>query len=87
MSVAVFAWAVLGLISGAIAGKIVHNTREGTVADIVLGIIGAILGGWVLGLRHIQGATGLDMYSLLAAVGGAILVVALYHTSFRAHVR
>jgi uncharacterized membrane protein YeaQ/YmgE (transglycosylase-associated protein family) len=72
-------WIVLGLIAGFIASKIVNNRGEGVLMDIVLGVVGAIAGGWVFNLFGASGATGVNLYSLLVAVAGAILVLLLYH--------
>ena len=72
-------WIVLGLLAGFIGSKIVNKRGEGILLDIVLGIVGAIAGGWVFSLFGASGATGLNLYSLLVAVVGAILVLVLYH--------
>jgi uncharacterized membrane protein YeaQ/YmgE (transglycosylase-associated protein family) len=77
-------WIVLGLISGFIASKIVNKTGEGLVMDIVLGVVGAIVGGFVF--THFFGAagvTGFNLYSMFVAVVGAIIVLLIYHLIFR----
>ena len=73
------AWIVLGLISGFIASKIVNKTGEGLVLDIVLGIVGAFLGGWLFTTFGMSGVTGLNIYSMVVAVIGAIVVLVIYH--------
>jgi uncharacterized membrane protein YeaQ/YmgE (transglycosylase-associated protein family) len=73
------AWIVLGLVAGFIASKIVNKQGEGFLLDIVLGIVGAVVGGWLFGLLGAAGATGLNLYSLLVAVIGAIAVLFTYH--------
>lgn len=73
------AWIVLGLISGFIASKIVNNAGEGVVLDIVLGIIGAFFGGWLFNTFGMAGVTGVNLYSMLVAVLGAIIVLVVYH--------
>jgi uncharacterized membrane protein YeaQ/YmgE (transglycosylase-associated protein family) len=78
-------WIVLGLLAGFIASKIVNKRGEGFLPDLVLGIVGAIAGGWVFRLFGASGATGLNLYSLLVAVAGAILVLVLYHAVQGAH--
>jgi uncharacterized membrane protein YeaQ/YmgE (transglycosylase-associated protein family) len=78
-------WIVLGLLAGFIGSKIVNKRGEGFLLDIVLGIVGAIAGGWVFSLFGASGATGLNLYSLLVAVAGAILVLVLYHAFQGAH--
>ena len=75
----IIGWIVLGLIAGFIASKIVNKRGEGILLDVVLGIVGAIAGGWVFSLFGATGATGLNLYSLLVAVVGAVLVLLAYH--------
>jgi uncharacterized membrane protein YeaQ/YmgE (transglycosylase-associated protein family) len=77
-------WVLLGLLAGFIGSKIVNKRGEGFLLDIVLGIVGAIAGGWVFSLLGAGGVTGLNLYSLLVAVAGAILVLVLYHAIQRA---
>ena len=72
-------WILLGLLAGFIGSKIVNKRGEGFLLDIVLGIVGAIAGGWVFSLLGAGGVTGLNLYSLLVAVAGAILFLVLYH--------
>ena len=78
------AWIVLGLVAGFIASKLVNKQGEGFLLDIVLGIVGAVVGGWLFGLLGAGGATGLNLYSLLVAVVGAITVLFTYHLIRRA---
>jgi uncharacterized membrane protein YeaQ/YmgE (transglycosylase-associated protein family) len=73
------AWIILGLISGFIASKLVNKAGEGMIWDIVLGIVGAVVGGWVFGLFGGQGVTGLNLYSVIVSVLGAIVVLLVYH--------
>ena len=75
----ILAWIVLGLISGFIASKIVNKTGEGVLLDIVLGIVGAVVGGWLFNTFGHSGVTGLNLYSLLVAVLGAVIVLVIYH--------
>lgn len=77
------AWIVLGLIAGFIGSKIVNKTGEGFFLDIILGIVGAIVGGWLFSLVGGHGVTGLNIYSLFVAVIGAIVVLVIYHALFR----
>ena len=77
------AWIVLGLIAGFIGSKIVNKTGEGFFLDIILGIVGAIIGGWLFSLFGAHGVTGLNIYSLFVAVIGAIVVLLVYHALFR----
>jgi uncharacterized membrane protein YeaQ/YmgE (transglycosylase-associated protein family) len=73
------AWIVLGLIAGFIASKIVNKAGEGALLDIILGVIGAVVGGWLFHTFGMPGVTGLNFYSMLVAVVGAIVVLVLYH--------
>jgi uncharacterized membrane protein YeaQ/YmgE (transglycosylase-associated protein family) len=75
----VIGWIVLGLIAGFIASKIVNNAGEGFVLDVVLGIVGAIVGGFIFVHLGAAGVTGFNLYSMLVAVVGAIVVLVLYH--------
>lgn len=73
------AWIVLGLIAGFIGSKIINKRGEGLILDIVLGIIGAVVGGWLFHAFGMPGVTGLNIYSLIVAVVGAIVLLVIYH--------
>jgi uncharacterized membrane protein YeaQ/YmgE (transglycosylase-associated protein family) len=75
----VLAWIVLGLIAGFIASKIVNHTGEGVILDLVLGIVGAVVGGWLFHTFGMPGVTGLNIYSLIVAVVGAAVFLGIYH--------
>jgi uncharacterized membrane protein YeaQ/YmgE (transglycosylase-associated protein family) len=75
----IIAWIVLGLIAGFIGSKLVNKTGEGFVLDIALGIVGAVIGGWLFSLFGMQGVTGLNIYSLIVAVIGAVVFLVVYH--------
>lgn len=75
----ILAWIVLGLVAGFIGSKIVNKSGEGFFLDIILGVIGAIVGGWLFSFFGAQGVTGLNIYSLVVAVIGAIVVLVAYH--------
>jgi uncharacterized membrane protein YeaQ/YmgE (transglycosylase-associated protein family) len=76
-------WIVLGLLAGFIASKIVNKHGEGVFLDIVLGVIGSVVGGLIFGLFGASGATGINLYSLIVAVIGAIVVLCVYHAVHR----
>jgi len=78
------AWIVLGLLAGFIASKIVNKQGEGVILDIVLGIVGALAGGWLFNTFGASGVTGLNLYSLLVAVVGAVVLLVAYHAIRRA---
>jgi uncharacterized membrane protein YeaQ/YmgE (transglycosylase-associated protein family) len=75
----ILAWLILGLIAGFIASKIVNKSGEGVVIDIVLGIVGAFVGGFLFTFFGAAPVTGLNIYSIIVAVIGAIVVLAIYH--------
>lgn len=73
------AWIILGLIAGFIASKIVNKSGEGLILDLVLGIVGAFVGGFIMHLFGASGVNGFDIYSLIVAVFGAVVVLVIYH--------
>ncbi|MFL6603263.1 MAG: GlsB/YeaQ/YmgE family stress response membrane protein [Steroidobacteraceae bacterium] len=75
----ILAWIILGLIAGFIASKLVNKRGEGMFLDIILGIVGAVVGGWVFSALGMTRVTGLNLYSLLVAVIGAVIVLFGYH--------
>lgn len=77
------AWIILGLIAGFIGSKIVNKSGEGIFLDIILGIVGAVVGGWLFSAFGGHGVTGVNIYSIIVAVIGAIIVLVIYHALFR----
>jgi uncharacterized membrane protein YeaQ/YmgE (transglycosylase-associated protein family) len=75
----ILAWIILGLLAGFIGSKIVNKSGEGLLLDLVLGIVGAVVGGWLFNTFGHVGVTGLNLYSLLVAVVGAVVVLVLWH--------
>lgn len=75
----IISWIVLGLVAGFIGSKLVNKTGEGFFLDIVLGIVGAVIGGWLFSLFGMHGVTGLNIYSLIVAVVGAVVFLVVYH--------
>ena len=80
------AWIVLGLIAGFIGSKVVNKSGEGFFLDIILGIVGAVVGGWLFTMFGAHGVTGVNLYSILVAAIGAIIVLVIYHALFRRRV-
>lgn len=78
----ILAWLILGLIAGFIGSKIVNKSGEGLILDIILGIVGAMVGGFLFNQFGAAGVTGLNLYSMLVAVVGAVVVLILYHAIF-----
>jgi uncharacterized membrane protein YeaQ/YmgE (transglycosylase-associated protein family) len=79
----ILSWLILGLIAGFIASKVVNKSGEGLILDIVLGVIGAVVGGWLFSFFGAAGVTGLNIYSMVVAVIGAIVVLLIYHAVVR----
>jgi uncharacterized membrane protein YeaQ/YmgE (transglycosylase-associated protein family) len=73
----VVAWLLLGLIAGWLAGKLARGRGFGCITDIILGLIGSFIGGWVFTKLGIFG--GGFLYSLAAATLGAVILVAIAH--------
>jgi uncharacterized membrane protein YeaQ/YmgE (transglycosylase-associated protein family) len=82
----ILAWIILGLIAGFIGSKIVNKSGEGIILDILLGVVGAFLGGFIFSFFGAQGVTGLNLWSLFVAVIGAVVFLLLYHALFRRRV-
>ena len=75
----IIAWIVFGLIAGFIASKIVNKTGEGALLDIVLGVVGAVVGGFLFNTFGATGVTGFNLWSMFVAVVGSIVVLGIYH--------
>jgi uncharacterized membrane protein YeaQ/YmgE (transglycosylase-associated protein family) len=75
----IIGWLILGLIAGFIASRIVNKAGEGLILDIVLGIIGAFVGGFLFSVFGAEGVTGFNLYSMIVAIIGAIVVLVVYH--------
>ena len=72
-------WIILGLIAGFIGSKIVNKSGEGLILDIILGIVGAVVGGWIFHAAGKVGVTGFNVWSLCVAVIGSIVLLLLWH--------
>jgi uncharacterized membrane protein YeaQ/YmgE (transglycosylase-associated protein family) len=75
----VLGWILLGLIAGFIGSKIVNREGQGVLLDIVLGIIGAVVGGFLFTAVGATGITGFNLYRMFVAIVGAIVVLWGYH--------
>ena len=75
----ILAWIVFGLIAGFIASKIVNKSGEGVLLDIVLGVVGAVVGGFLFNVVGQVGVTGFNIWSMFVAVVGAVVVLIGYH--------
>ncbi len=75
----ILGWIFLGLIAGFLASKLVNNRGSGALLDILLGMVGAIVGGSVMNALGGVGITGFNIYSMLVATLGAVILLFLYH--------
>jgi uncharacterized membrane protein YeaQ/YmgE (transglycosylase-associated protein family) len=73
------AWMLLGIVAGYLASRLVDGSGDGLARDMVLGIVGAVAGGWLFNRFGIVGVTGLNLYSLIVAIVGAGLLLIGYH--------
>lgn len=70
-------WLLIGLVAGIIA-KLVMGDRFGWIITILLGIVGAFVGGWISRMLGGPSVTGFNLISILVAAGGAIVVLFIY---------
>jgi uncharacterized membrane protein YeaQ/YmgE (transglycosylase-associated protein family) len=78
VTVGIIAWIVLGAIAGWITNLIMGG-KEGVIPTIILGIVGAVVGGWLAGtVLNVADVTGINITSIIVAVVGAVIVVAVY---------
>jgi uncharacterized membrane protein YeaQ/YmgE (transglycosylase-associated protein family) len=75
----ILAWLIVGLIAGYLGSLIVNRSGEGMLRDIVLGIVGAFVGGYIFTMMGSVGVTGLDIRSIMVATVGAVVLLVLYH--------
>ncbi len=80
----ILAWLVLGIVAGFIASKIVNKSGEGLIRDLILGVIGAVVGGWIMETFGKAGVSGLNIYSFVVAILGAVVVLVVFHAIRRA---
>ena len=80
----ILAWVVLGIVAGFVASKIVNKSGEGLIRDLILGVIGAVVGGWIMERFGEAGVSGLNLYSFVVAIVGSIIVLVVFHAIRRA---
>ena len=78
------AWIILGLLAGFTRNKLLNKRSDDIVLDILLGILGSIIGGWLFNIFEAASVIGLNLFSLPEAVMGAAAVLVVYHTFRRA---
>ena len=77
-------WILMGGIAGCLASIIMGTDAEqGALMNIVLGIVGALVGGFIVSLVGLSGATGFNIYSLLVAIFGAVILIAISRAVYR----
>jgi uncharacterized membrane protein YeaQ/YmgE (transglycosylase-associated protein family) len=79
----IISWIILGLIAGFVGAKIVNREGQGFWLDIALGIIGALVGGFLFSLFGASGVTGLNIWSMIVAIVGSIVVLLIYNAVMR----
>jgi uncharacterized membrane protein YeaQ/YmgE (transglycosylase-associated protein family) len=82
----ILAWLVIGLIAGFIGSKIVNRTGEGVFLDTAIGVLGAILGGFIFNFFGRSGPDGVNLYSVFVAVIGSIVLLLIWHAVVRRRV-
>lgn len=83
MIMGVISWIVLGLIAGFIASTLMNNRHDGLPFNMLLGLVGAVLGGWLFNAIGASGVTGFNVWSLLVAVAGSVVLLMIWHTMRR----
>ncbi len=83
MTALILAWLVLGLVAGLVAGTVVYGAGRGPLANVGIGIGGALVGGWIFSAFGLPGFDGLNIYSLLVATTGATLLMVVFRAFSR----
>jgi len=78
-ALAFIAWIGLGLVAGFIGSKVINKTGHGQHRDVLLGIVGAIVGGFASNLFRDAGVANLNLYSFFVAIIGAVVFLVIYH--------
>ena len=78
-AIAFIAWIALGIVTGFIGSRLLNKTRHGRHRDVLLGIVGAIVGGFAANLFRDAGVANLNFYSFLVAIIGAVAFLVIYH--------
>ena len=80
----ILSWLILGLVGGFVGSKILNGRGEGLLMDIALGVLGAVVGGFVFSFFGLGGISGLNVWSMIVAIAGSIIVIYLYHNVLNA---
>ena len=73
------AWIVVGLLTGLIGSKLLNKTRHGHFRDVLLAVVGSIVGGFLANLFRDAGVANLSLYNLFVAFAGAVAFLIIYH--------
>jgi uncharacterized membrane protein YeaQ/YmgE (transglycosylase-associated protein family) len=79
MAMSIISWIILGIIAGFIGSRIVNKQGQGMLLDMALGIVGAIVGGILFSFFGATGITGLNIWSMIVAIVGSVVVLWAYH--------
>lgn len=71
----IFAWIVIGLVAGGLARWIVKDNRSGCLYTTAVGVLGAVIGGWLMNASGRKGVNEFDIRSILVSVLGAVLLL------------
>jgi len=80
----VVGWIIMGLIAGFIANRTTSRSGDGVIPDIVIGVIGALIGGWLMAMLAGGDMHGVNLYSMLVAMLGAAVLLAVTYAVRRA---
>jgi uncharacterized membrane protein YeaQ/YmgE (transglycosylase-associated protein family) len=83
VDVHLLAWMILGLVTGLVASKIINKSGADFLLDVILGIVGALAGGWLFSTFGMANVSGLNLYSFVVAVVGAMVVLMAHHFLIR----
>jgi uncharacterized membrane protein YeaQ/YmgE (transglycosylase-associated protein family) len=78
-ALAFIGWIALGVVTGFIGSKLLNRTRHGRLRDVLLGVVGAVVGGFLANLFRDAGVTNLNRYSFFVAIIGAVVFLIIYH--------
>lgn len=78
-AMSILGWIFFGLIAGFIASRVVNRRGEGCILNVVLGVVGACVGGFIFTSIGGHGINGFNLYSMVVAIVGAIVVLLLFH--------
>jgi uncharacterized membrane protein YeaQ/YmgE (transglycosylase-associated protein family) len=72
----IISWIIVGLIAGWLASMVMKtDASQGAMMDIIMGVLGGVVGGFLMNMMGFAGTTGLNVYSILVATLGAIVLI------------